>query len=109
MNKRAKTAVPASSANELAFFFSHLRSFFVVQRRIKSYFRHTHPGLQSLVPSLSPLLVHSLRVSLQADSSGLLVTTAACKHQSCLTQSSGSANVALPEATRTNRASSLVF
>ena len=54
----------------------------------KSYFRQTHPGLQSLVPSLSPLLVRFLRVCLQVDSSRLLVTTAACKHQSCLTQSS---------------------
>ena len=54
----------------------------------KSYFRHTHPGLQSLVPSLSPLLVRFLRVCLQDDSSRLLVTTAACKHQSCFTQSS---------------------
>ena len=55
--------------------------------RIKSYFRHTYPSLQSLVLSLSPLLVRFLRVYLQADSSRLLVATAACKHQSRLTQS----------------------
>ena len=56
--------------------------------RMKSYFRHTYPSLQSLVPTLSPLLVCFLRVYLQADSSRLLVATAACKHQSRLTQSS---------------------
>ena len=55
--------------------------------RDKSYLRHTHLSLQS---SLSPLLlmVRFFCVSLQADSSRLLATTAACKHQSCLTQSS---------------------
>ena len=56
--------------------------------RIKSYFSHTYPSLQSLVPILSPLLVRFLRVYLQADSSRLLVATAACKHQFRLTQSS---------------------
>ena len=56
--------------------------------KVKSYFRHMHPGLQSFVPSLSPLLVRFLRVRLQVDSFRLLVTTAACQHQSCLTQSS---------------------
>ena len=58
--------------------------------RLMSYFRHTYPSLQSLVPTLSPplLIVRFLRVYLQADSSRLLVATAACKHQSRLTQSS---------------------
>ena len=57
--------------------------------RINSYFSHTYPSLQSLVPTLSPLLVRFLRVYLQADPSRLLVATAACKHQSSrLTQSS---------------------
>ena len=56
--------------------------------RIKSYFSHTYPTLQSLVPTLSPLLVRFLRVYLQADSSRLLVATTAYKHQSRLTQSS---------------------
>ena len=55
--------------------------------QIKSYFSHTYPSLQSLVPTLSPLLVRFLRVYLQADSSRLLAT-AAYKHQSRLTQSS---------------------
>ena len=53
----------------------------------KSYFRHTYPCVQSLVPSLSSLLVRFLRVYFQAYSSRLLVATAACKHQSRLTQS----------------------
>ena len=56
--------------------------------RIKGYFSHTYPSRQSLVPTISPLLVRFLRVYLQADSSRLLVATAACKHQSRLTQSS---------------------
>ena len=60
----------------------------IYNERIKSYFGHTHPSLQSLVPTLSPLLGHSLRVSRQADCSRLLDKPAACKHQSCLTQSS---------------------
>ena len=57
-------------------------------KRMKSYFIHTYPSLRSLVPTLSPLLVRFLRVYLQADSSRLLVATAACKHQSRLMQSS---------------------
>ena len=56
--------------------------------RIKSYFSHTYPSLQSLAPTLSPLQVRFLRVYLQADPSRLLVATAACKHQSRTTQSS---------------------
>ena len=57
-------------------------------KRMKSYFCHTCPSLQPLVPTLSPLLVHFLHVYLLSDSSRLLVATAACKHQSRLTQSS---------------------
>ena len=56
--------------------------------RIKSYFSRTYPSLQSLVPTLSPLLVRFLCIYLQADSSRLIVATAACKHQSRLMQSS---------------------
>ena len=56
--------------------------------RIKSYFSHTYPSLQSLAPTLSPLQVRFLRVYLQADPSRLLVATAVCKHQSRATQSS---------------------
>ena len=55
---------------------------------MKSYFSHTYASLQSLVPTLSPLLVRFLRVYLQADPSRLLVATAARKHQSRITQSS---------------------
>ena len=56
--------------------------------RKKSYFRHPYPSLQSLVITLSPLLVIFLHVYLKADSFRLLVATAACKHQSRLTKSS---------------------
>ena len=58
------------------------------EERIKSYFSHTYPRLQSLVLTLSPLLLRFLRVYLQADSYRLLVATAPFKHQSRHTQSS---------------------